>query len=215
MSTAPSVAAGFELRGLDPRAALRFAQPRDGIDVDPRDRLGVLLGDTFDVDAALRGEHAEVLLGAAVERERRVVLLGDVGRVLDPDDLHDVALDVHAEDVPGVGADLGGVVGELDAAGFPAAADLHLRLHDDRIADAVGRGDRVVDRGHGLAGGDGNPVAREQLLALILEQIHAGKLMGGERTGGCEAAGRSPDRSGRDRGAGSSRASRASIPATQ
>ena len=93
-----------ELRGFDPRAALRFAQPRDGVDVDARDRLGVLLGDAFDVDAALRGQHAEVLLGAAVERERRVVLLGDVGRVLDPHDLHDVALDVHAEDVPGVGA---------------------------------------------------------------------------------------------------------------
>ena len=36
-------------------------------------------------------------------------------------------------------------VGELDAAGLAAPADLHLRLDDDRIADAVGGGDRVVD----------------------------------------------------------------------
>ena len=31
--------------------------------------------------------------------KRGVVLLGDVARVLDPDDLDGVALDVHAEDV--------------------------------------------------------------------------------------------------------------------
>ena len=145
MSTAPSVAFGFELRGLDPRAALRFAEAVDGIDVDACDRVGVLLRDLLDLDAALRGEHAEVLLRAPVERERRVVLLGDVGRVLDPHDVHDVALDVHAEDVPGVRAHLVGVGRELDAAGLAAPAHLDLRLHDDRIADPLGGGHRGVD----------------------------------------------------------------------
>ena len=45
-----------------------------------------------------------MLLGGAVERERRVVLLGDVRCVLDPHALHDVTLDVETENVAGVGA---------------------------------------------------------------------------------------------------------------
>ena len=46
-------------------------------------------------------------------------------------------------------ADLVGVVGQLDAAGLAAAADLHLGLHDDRVAGRLGRGDGLVDRvGH-------------------------------------------------------------------
>ena len=85
MSTAPSVAFGFELRRLDPRAARLLAQPVDRVDLDARERVGALLGDLLDLDAALRAQHAEVLLRRAVERERRVVLLGDVGGVLDPD----------------------------------------------------------------------------------------------------------------------------------
>ena len=84
------------------------------------------------------GQHQQVLLGGAVEREAGVVLLVDVGGVLDPHPLDDVALDVHAEDVPGVRADLVGVVGELDAARLAAAADLHLGLDHDRIAGLLG-----------------------------------------------------------------------------
>jgi hypothetical protein len=70
-----------------------------------------------------------------------------------------VALDVHAEDVAGVLAHLVGVVGELDAAGLAAAADLHLGLHDTgyRVADALGGGDGVVDGGDGLAVDTGMP----------------------------------------------------------
>ena len=96
------MAAGFELRRLDPRPALRLGEPVDRIDVDPGDGVGVLLGHLLDLDAALRRQHAEVQLGAPVERERRVVLLGDVARLLDPDHLDGVALDVHPEDGVGV-----------------------------------------------------------------------------------------------------------------
>ena len=72
----------------------------------------------------------------------------------------------------GVGAHLVGVVGELDAAGLAAAADLHLGLHHHRVADALGGGDGVVDGGHGLAGADRDAVAREELLALVLVEVH-------------------------------------------
>ena len=58
----------------------------------------------------------------------------------------DVALDVHAEDVPGVEPDLVGVVGQLDAAGLAPATDLDLGLDDDRVAGRVGRRDGLVDR---------------------------------------------------------------------
>ena len=51
----------------------------------------------------------------------------------------------------GVGADLVGVVGQLDAAGLASPADLHLGLHHHRVADALGGGDGVVDGGDGLA----------------------------------------------------------------
>ena len=135
------------------------------------ERVGALLGDLLDLHAALRAQHAEVLLRGAVEGERRVVLLRDVGSVLDPDALHDMTLDVEAEDVARVGARFVGVGGELHAAGLAATTDLDLRLHHDRVADAIGDGDGIVDRLRDLAVGDGNAVAGEQLLALVLEQI--------------------------------------------
>ena len=59
--------------------------------------------------------------------------------------LDDVTLDVQAEDVRRVRADLVGAGRELHAAGLAAPADLHLRLHDDRVADTLGRRDRLVD----------------------------------------------------------------------
>ena len=66
------------------------------------------------------------------------------------------------------------VGGELDAAGLAAPADQDLRLDDDRVADRVGRRDRVLDARHRLAGGDLQAVAGEQLLALVLQQVHCG-----------------------------------------
>ena len=64
---------------------------------------------------------------------------------------------------------LGAVLGDLDAAGLAAAADLHLRLDDAGIADLVGGGDGLLDgRGRGAAG-HRHPVPGEELLALIFE----------------------------------------------
>ena len=49
-------------------------------------------------------------------------------------------------------AGLLGVRRQLHAAGLAATADLHLRLHDDRIAELVGGGDSVLDGVDGRAG---------------------------------------------------------------
>ena len=114
-------------------------RPGQRVDVMADQLLGRLLGDLFDVHAALDAEHHQRLLGRAVEQHRGVVLGGDVRGVLDPQRAHACALDVHPEDVAGVLARLGLVGGELHAAGLAAPADQHLRLDDDRVADLVGR----------------------------------------------------------------------------
>jgi hypothetical protein len=136
------------------------------------DGVGVGFGDRLDLDTTLGREHEQVLLGGPVEREARVVLLLDVGGVLDPQSLDDVALDVHPEDVPGVESDLVGIVGELDATGLAASSHLDLGLDDDRVAGGLGGRDRLVD-GVGLVARAHRDVeAGEVLLALVFEQIH-------------------------------------------
>ena len=82
-----------------------------------------------------------------------------------------MALDVEAEDVARVRARFVGVGRELHAARLAAASHLHLRLDDDRVADAIGDRDRVVDGLRDLAVGHRDAVAGEQLLALVLEQV--------------------------------------------
>ena len=121
-------------------------------------------------------------LGRPVEGEAGVVLLGDVRGVLDPEPVHDVALDVHAQDGLGVLADLGGVVGQLDAAGLAPAADLHLRLDHDRVAGGFGLGDGLVDGVGHAAGRRGDAEAGEVLLALVLVEIHRCPLLCSNRT---------------------------------
>ena len=77
------------------------------------------------------------------------------------------------EDVRGVLAHLVDGVGELDATGLAPTTDLHLRLdHDRELPDAPGGGDGVVDRGDGLALRHGNVEGGEELLPLVLEEVH-------------------------------------------
>lgn len=122
------------------------------------------------------GHHVLVALRAEQPRD---VGEGGVGEVEpwplgghDAIDLDGVALDVHAQDVLGVLTTGRGVVGQLDAAGLAAATDLHLGLHHDRVADAVGGGHGVVHRGDRLTGRDGDVVGSEELLPLVLVQVH-------------------------------------------
>jgi hypothetical protein len=62
-----------------------------------------------------------------------------------------------------------GVLGDLDAAGLAAPADQDLRLDDDRVADLVGRGDRLIHGGGGSSGRNGDAVSGEKLLALVFK----------------------------------------------
>src|SRR5439155_21630563 len=112
-------------RILDARAV--HEPPRDPrlkaferIDVQSDERFGILLRDLLDLDAALSREHEQRPLLAAIERDREVVLLRDVGRLLDPEPAHDVTSDVEAEDVVRVALSFLRRVRELDAAGLAA-----------------------------------------------------------------------------------------------
>ena len=67
-----------------------------------------------------------------------------------------------------------GVLGDLDPAGLAAAADQHLGLDRAGVADPLRGGDGVVDVGGDLAARHGDAVLGEQLLALVLEEVHGG-----------------------------------------
>ncbi len=142
------------------------------VDVQMGDRVGVLVGDLLDVHPALGREHHQRRLRRAVEDDRRVVLGRDLRRALDPQLVDGQPADVHPEDRAGVLRGLGAVVGDLDPAELAAPADLDLCLDRARIADRLGGGDGLLDGPRRLPGRDRNTVAREQLLALVLEQIH-------------------------------------------
>ncbi len=96
----------------------------------------------------------------------------DVGGLLDPELAHDVAVDVQAENRLGVLRSLVGRVGELDATGFPTAAGQHLGLDDDLSADLLGRGARLVRGLRDPSLGDGDAEPLEELLALVLVEVH-------------------------------------------
>ncbi len=66
------------------------------------------------------------------------------------------------------------VGGQLHPAGLAAPADQHLGLDHHRVAHLVGGGHRLLDGRDHPPGRDRQPVAGEQLLALILEQVHGG-----------------------------------------
>ena len=67
-----------------------------------------------------------------------------------------------------------GAVRELDPAGLAAAAGQHLRLHDDLAAELLRGRARLLGRRGEPPLGDRDPEAREELLALILVEIHTG-----------------------------------------
>ena len=149
-----------------------------GIDPVFLDRVGIVLGDLFDVHAALRGDEHDGLLRRAVDRDRHVRLARDVDFLLDQQRLHFFAVGVldrleHlADQLARERLALLRVVGELDAAGLAAAAHHHLALEhpragmlgDERLHVVRGRGEDAVGRR--------NPDAPEQVLALVLHQLH-------------------------------------------
>ena len=173
---------GVEAGGRDDLGGLGVVDTDLRVDRDPRDGVGVLVRDDLDLDAALGGGDAEVVAVGAVDQEGEVVLLRDVGGGRDEHPVDGVALDVHAEDLARLGDGVLRVVGELHAAGLAAATRLDLRLDDDPATLGLGRGRGLLGRGDHGADRDRYAVLGEELLRLVLHQIH-GDPSFGDRAG--------------------------------
>ena len=156
-------------RHLAPKLAGELLARLDvALDQGRRVRLRHLLH----VHAAHAREHREQLLLRAVEDDRGVVLGVDPRGPLDPDLVDGEAADVHADDRLGMLAGLFTIVGDLDPAGLAALADPHLRLDHARVANLL----RRLHSGGNAVGiatvGHRDAVLGEELLSLVLEQVH-------------------------------------------
>jgi len=160
---------GGDAGGETEPANVERLQPHQRVDVQARQLLGRLLSHRLDLDSALRCQHQQRLLGAAVEGDREVVLAGDVGGALDPELPHRVAADVHPQDRRGVLLGVGRVGRQLYAAGLAAPTHQHLGLYHHRSAELLGHCPRLGGGGRRGTLGDGQPEPREQLLTLVLE----------------------------------------------
>ncbi len=167
---------GGEVRGGDDLPRLLRGAALEGVHADHGQGLGVVLGDLLDLHPALDRGHRQEGAVRPIEQEGDVVLLGDLRGLGDQDLVHGVALDVHPEDVGSAGAGLILAVGELHAACLAAAAHLHLGLDHHRAADAAGGQARRIGRLADGAGDDRHAMLPEQVLGLVLIQIHAGLL---------------------------------------
>ncbi len=188
--------AGDQLRRLGGRRALQ-AQPRGngpglerqdsemGIDGLAEDRLRVLGGDLLDVHAALAGGHDDRLALGAIEGDRDVQLLGDVGGLLDEHLAHELPFgaglmgdELHAEDLAGQLASFLGRLGELDAAPLAAPAGVDLGLDDAPAAHLLADPGRLVGVVRHLAPGCRHPIPAQDLLGLIFMNLQDDVLRG-------------------------------------
>ena len=87
-----------------------------------------------------------------------------------------MAADVQSEDRFGGGVGGVGGLGDADAPGLAAPADLDLRLDDDRAAYPFGGLPGFRGRGSDGALEDGHSVLLEDVTGLVLEEVHAPSL---------------------------------------
>ena len=126
----------------------------------------------LDVDAPFGAHHEDGELVAAVEHHARVVLARDLGRGSDQDAAHLEPAEVHAQDPARLPRELLRGAHHLDPSGLAPPADQHLRLHDDRIPEAAGRGQRPLDRRRDVSRRDRNSGRPEEVLGLEFVKIH-------------------------------------------
>ena len=166
-------------------ASLERFESGAGIDGDLEDRIGILVGDGLDLDAAFGAGDQRVDAATAVERHRDVVLLLDVDAGGDEKSIHldafRAGLDRHHSIAQHEGGGVAGLVHrahELDESGLAATTGVYLGLHHhERLArgeQLLGLGDRIL---HGLdhaAGGNGDAGVGEELSGLVLVDLHGG-----------------------------------------
>jgi hypothetical protein len=146
--------------------------PVDRVDRDPGQRVRPLDGQLLDLHPALDRGHRQVRPVGPVEQVGHVVLGVDVAGLGDQDPAYQVALDVQAEDRRRLLRGLVGVGRQLDAAGLAPAPGLDLGLHHHGGADPAGGDPRLLGGVGHLPRQHGYAVRGEELLRLVLVQVH-------------------------------------------
>src|SRR3989442_4799191 len=140
-----------------------FQKTPEDVRLDPDHRWNVLHVDLLvrhrlDIDPALRARHEERLPGRSIDGEAEVELPSDVQPLLEVHLFHTIAVNVHAEDLPGDRAGFIQRLRGLDSAGLSASADEDLCLDhagERRIEEAIrSRCDGPPRNGDALAGED-------------------------------------------------------------
>jgi hypothetical protein len=162
------------------RPGLETHQALHGMHALARDRRRPVLGELFDVDATFGRRDDDRRLCGAIHDDREIHLAVDVAAGLDVEGLDDPALRT------GLGRDdrlaeqalrdllrLVGAAHELHAAGLAAASGVDLHLdHRERLVQRDERLADFVDRLARDALADGHAELRQQLLGLILVDVH-------------------------------------------
>ena len=127
---------------------------------------GMLLCRDLDVDPAGFGEEDERLLAGAVDRDREVIFVLDIEPLLGKDLLDGEALDLFCEEFL-CQLRAGCLVRHQDTAGLAPAADIHLCLQDDRVAEFAEMGGEFVCRLDQESCRDGDPGRFNDVLCLV------------------------------------------------
>src|ERR1700704_3733328 len=161
-----------------------------GIDREGHDLLWRVVRDVLDVDAAFGGDHERYFGGFAVDQDRQIKLLIDVGAFLDVEavDLLAMRPGLHrdqrrAEHLLGKFIDLGDRFGDAHAALIAGGSFLELALataagvdlalhHPDRAAELFRRYLGIRRPQHRKALRDGHAEFMEQRLCLVFMDIH-------------------------------------------
>ena len=161
-------------------AGLELLQADRRLDHDLDQCLGLLGGDLFDIHAAALGGDDAHALGLPVEDVAEIEFALERVGGLDVDALDRLALgtglerhETLAQQIAGGVAHLVVGAAELDPAGLAPRTGMDLRLHGPERSAEFGRGvDRLIRaEGHGALR-HGDPEAREQLLGLVLVNVH-------------------------------------------
>ena len=181
----------LEPEGEGDAAAVEAGDAGGGIDGEAEDLLGRGGRDLLDVHAALGGDHEGDAAGGAVDEKGEVELAVDVGAVLDVDAVHDLAGraglvgdEGAAEHLLGLFRRLGDGLGDAHAAlltgggllerALAAAARVDLGLdHPDGAVEFAGGGFRLFGAEDGAAVGDRRAVFAQELLRLVLVNVHS------------------------------------------
>ncbi|MCY1228304.1 hypothetical protein D9M72_406100 [compost metagenome] len=162
-------------------AALEGLSADQRVDGGLEDLLGSVVSNFLDVHATFGGSHEHDAAAGTIYHGAQVQFLGDVGAGFDQDFADRLTVGVSlighqalAQPVGGEGLGLFLAFDQLHAARFTAAASVDLGFHDPFATTDFFAGFCGFFRGvYGKALGYGQAVFSEQLLTLILVEIHA------------------------------------------